>query len=405
MRLKFIYITLALMISLSACENDLLKTTITTGTAPVLTTSDSQIELLAADSANIALSLSWTDPKYLENTSNGTLVGQYFIEMDKSNAFLEPTVIATGNMLEQSFSVYNLNKLLLDMDYSAAEANDLFVRVKSVFFNSDTLFSNVVLISVTPYLTEIPPAIAVPDELWMSGGAIPAGWITPFPANQQFFKESSTTFSIIIDLLGGKEYEMITDGNGSNWTPCYRLDPAIDPASVVWGGSFVWDGNGSPYNWGSKKFLTPPNDGKYKLTFNFQNATFTVVDVSGPPAIAIPAELWISGSGLIGGWITPFPAERQFTKIDDYRFSISIFLAASSDYEMITDGTGANWTPCYRIDPALDRTTMIWGGSFVWDGNGSAYGWGSKKFMSPPADGVYKLIFDFQTATYIVIAN
>ncbi len=403
MKSKFIYTILVLLMVFSACENDLLKTTITDGTAPVLTSSKTRIELLLADSANNAISLSWTDPKYLDNTSNGSLVGTYFIEIDKSNDFSAPILIAAGNTLEQSFSVYNFNKLLLGMDCNSGVANDIFVRVKSVFFNSDTLLSNVLQLSVTPYATVIPPAITVPGELWISGAAIPAGWITPFPANQKFFKESSTTFSIIIDLLGGKDYEMITDGNGVNWTPCYRLDPAIDPASVVWGGGFVWDGNGSPYNWGSKKFLSPPSDGTYKLTFNFQDATYTVVDVTGPPVIAIPAELWISGSGLTGGWITPFPAERQFTKIDDYRFSISIFLAASSDYEMITDGTGANWTPCYRIDPALDRTTMIWGGSFVWDGDGSAYGWGSKKFLSPPTDGTYKLIFDFQTATYIVL--
>ena len=70
---------------------------------------------------------------------------------------------------------------------------------------------------------------------------------------------------------------------------------------------------------------------------------------------------------------------------------------------MITDGEGSNWTPCYRIDPALDPSEMIWGGTFVWDGEGSDYSWGSKKFLSPPEDGIYKITMDFQTASFIVV--
>jgi uncharacterized protein (DUF2147 family) len=405
MKQLHIFLVGVMLMFLTACETDLLKTTITDGTAPVLSSNVSQVTLLRADSANNALSFNWTSPNYLEDTSNGDVVGLYFVEIDKNESFTSAEVIATGNNKQLSYSVYKLNKLMLDMKLPSDVASDVYVRVKSVFFSEDTLVSNVLKLSVTPYTTVIPPAIAVPAELWISGGAIPAGWQTPFPADQKFTKETATTFSLTIDLLGGKDYELITDGTGANWTPCYRIDPALDPATMVNGGTFVWDGNGSAYSWGSKKFLTPANDGTYKLTFNFQDATFTVIDVSGPPAIAVPEQLWIYGDGLNGGWVTPFPAERQFTKVGKTKFSVSIFIKAGTDYELITDGTGANWTPCYRIDPALDRTTMVWGGTFVWDGNGSAYSWGSKKFLSPPEDGTYKFTFDFQTATYTVAAE
>lgn len=399
------YLIAAVLLLFSACESDLLKTTIGDGTAPQLTASASNVVLVRTDSAKVALTVNWTDPNYLEDTSNGNVIGTYVVDVSTSETFETVKSYSLVNLFEKSFSVYALNKLMLDLGAEPEVASSLYVQVKSIFFSSDTLVSNVQVISVTPYPTVIPPAIKVPEELWISGDALTTGWNQPFLPEQQFTKETTTSFSITINLLGGKDYEMITDGTGANWTPCYRIDPALDPSTMVWGGTFVWDGEGSAYSWGSKKFLSPPNDGLYKITMDFQNAEFTVEDVTGPPAIDVPAELWIYSDGLNGGWVTPFPAERQFTQISNTKFSISIFIKASSDYEMITDGTGANWTPCYRIDPALDRNEMIWGGSFVWDGEGSDYSWGSKKFLSPPEDGIYKFIMDFQTATFVVSAE
>lgn len=390
------------MLFFAACESDLMKPTIGEGTPPALTASRTELVLTRTDSANEALNLNWTSPGYLENTDEGDVTGNYFVDIDLNQDFSTSKSFATGNLLQRTFTVYALNKIMLDLGAEPDMPHPVYVRVRSVFFTTSTLNSNVLNISITPYTTIIPPAITVPEQLWISGDALTTGWNQPFLPEQQFSKETATSFSITIDLLGGKDYEMITDGTGSNWTPCYRIDPALDPASMVWGGTFVWDGEGSAYSWGSKKFLSPPDDGTYKITMDFQEATFKVEDVSGPPAIEVPAELWIYGDGLTGGWVTPFPAERQFAKISDTKFSVTIFIAANTPYEMITDGNGANWTPCYRINPALNPADMIWGGSFVWDGEGSDYSWGSKKFQSPPEDGEYKITMDFQTATFVV---
>lgn len=403
--MKYIYILTALLFLTTACENSLEKTTIGDGTAPTLSASSTAIVLARTDSANVALTLNWNNPGYLDDTSKGDLVGTYIIQIDKNASFSNSKIISMVNSFDRSFSVYALNKMLLDLECDADVENSVYVRVKSIFFSSDTLVSNVLTLAVTPFSTVIPPIIAVPAELWISGEALTTGWNAPFLPEQQFTKETETSFSITIDLIGNARYEMITDGNGSNWTPCYRIDPEIDPATTIWGGSFVWDGDGSDYGWSTILFQAPPDDGTYKITLNFQDATFTVINASGPPAIAVPEEVWIAGDALVGGWITPFPAERQFTKESATKFSLVITLLASSDYEMITDGAGVNWTPCYRIDPALDPSTMVFGGSFVWDGDGSDYSWGSKKFLSPADEGLYKITLDFQTATYVVAAQ
>ncbi len=403
MRSIHLYIIIAFLMLFSACENDLLKTTIQDGTAPVASTSASQVVLTKSDSANNALTITWSDPKYLDDTSNGNVVGKYVVEVDKSETFATAASVTLGNVFEQSYTVYKLNKLMLDLGCTPDVANDVFVRVKSIFFSEDTLISNVVKISVTPYTTVIPPAIAVPAELWISGDAIPAGWITPFPADQKFTQETATVFTLTIKLKGNSDYELITDGTGSNWTPCYRIDPALDPTTIVNGGTFVWDGNGSDYGWGSKKFKTPASDGTYKLTFNFQDATFTVVDVTGPPAIAVPSALYITGDATPAAWNAP--ADQQFTQVNSTTFTITIDLKGGGAYALITDPTGSNWTPCYRLNPAVTPAEVVWSGSFVWDGEGSDYAWGSKNLIAPPDDDTYKLTFDFQTATYTVLAQ
>ena len=267
----------AIVVFSSGCETDLLKTTIGEGSAPELNSSSMDIVLLKVDSANLAFTLNWTDPGYLDDISDGNIIGEYVLEIDKNEDFSDPTSISSSDSLSRAFSVYEINKILVDMECEADVALSIYMRVSSIYFYTDTLRSNVLDMNMTPYSTVIPPAIEVPEELWISGEALTTGWNAPFLPEQQFTKESETVFSITIAFLATQNYEMITDSQGVNWTPCYRIDPDLDPADMLYGGTFVWDGEGSAYGWGSKKFLSPPDAGVYKVTMDFQTATFTTV--------------------------------------------------------------------------------------------------------------------------------
>jgi hypothetical protein len=390
----------------SSCENDLKKYQIQEGTPPVLSISEnSPIILTSEDSATAVLSLSWTDPGYFSEDTKGNVVGNYFLEIGANNTFSNKTSISLGNISDTTLTCYVLNLKLISLGFETGTPADVCFRIKSVFFNKDTLYSNIGTVNITPYSIVPPPAIAVPDELYITGNAIPAGWVTPFPANQKFTRVGNTTFTLTIELYGNSEYELITDVNGSNWTPCYRLAPGTVQADVAYGGSFVWDGNGSDYNWSSLKFLTPPDDATYTLTFDFQNATFTVANATAPPAIAVPAELYITGNAIPAGWAVPFPANQKFTKVDNTTFALTISLYGNSEYELVTDVTGANWTPCYRLAPDVVPADHAYGGTFVWDGNGSSYNWTTLKFLTPPGDDTYILTFNFQSATYTVVRD
>ncbi len=272
-----VYIIALLVVLFSGCESDLVKTTIGEGTAPVLNSNASSMILLKVDSANVALTLDWTDPGYLDDTSLGNIVGDFELEIDKNENFSDPKSIRSSDSLSISFSTYELNKILLDMECEEDVATNIYIRVNSIYFVTDTLRSNVLNLNITPYSVFIPPAIEVPEELWISGEALTTGWNAPFLPEQQFTKVSETVFSITIEFLATQNYEMITDSQGVNWTPCYRIDPALIPADMLYGGTFVWDGEGSAYGWGSKKFLSPPDPGVYTVTMDFQTATFTTV--------------------------------------------------------------------------------------------------------------------------------
>jgi len=87
MKKIYLIIIAVMMLFFTACETDLLKTTIKEGTAPVLTASSTQVSLTRADSANNAITLTWTAPGYLTETENGDVVGEYILEISKDQAF------------------------------------------------------------------------------------------------------------------------------------------------------------------------------------------------------------------------------------------------------------------------------------------------------------------------------
>jgi hypothetical protein len=280
MKALYLSISALFLLLFNACESDIQKTMVQEGTAPKLASSPVEKASIVLtkenDSINV-LSLTWTTPDYLLDTKNGNVIGSYTIQIDSTDNFLHPTNIIVGNVLKYEFTGYELNQFLVSMKYDPYKAKIVNIRVRSEFFSSDTLISDAFDYLVTPYSTVVPPAIEVPSELYITGDALLTGWVTPFLEEQRFTKTSETVFTLDIDLKGNSSYELITDGNGVNWTPCYRLSPDVDPADYTESGTFVWDGDGSDYNWTTKKFLSPSDDATYTLTFDFQTSNYQVV--------------------------------------------------------------------------------------------------------------------------------
>lgn len=244
-------------------------------TVTLPTASGTSLTLTKEDSALVILQTEWSKPQYLADSALGNIAMRYVLQIDISNAFAKPYQIDFAAKRDSSFNVYHLNAILNQLECTPGIANPIFIRVNCIS-SVDTISSNIYSFSAVPYSLIVPPKITVPNALVITGAAIPGGWITPFPENQRFTKINTTTYTLTTELLGGKQYELITDINGNSWTPVYHIAPTDDPSALIHGGAFIEDGDGTVYNWSGKQFVTPPDNGSYKLTFNFQTATFTV---------------------------------------------------------------------------------------------------------------------------------
>jgi hypothetical protein len=113
-------------------------------------------------------------------------------------------------------------------------------------------------------VTPVDPA-TIPDKLYIVGDATPGGWNNPVPADQELTKTSAYTFSITLNLTGGKAY-LLLPVNGS-WTHKYAVPDDTDP-SLKMGGTFKEDA--------SKNIPGPAEGGTYRIDVNFLTDTYSL---------------------------------------------------------------------------------------------------------------------------------
>jgi len=123
------------------------------------------------------------------------------------------------------------------------------------------------------------PAVYLPPNgtILIAGAA--AG--NPWPLETEFTQVTETLYSLETYLIGGEQYEFVTD---SSWSQAYKIPADVVPADVTEAGTFVEDGGkahdetgNEVERWEGQNFLSPAEDGTYKITLDFQSGTYTVV--------------------------------------------------------------------------------------------------------------------------------
>ncbi len=271
---KFALLSLLLTILVWSCSKDEHKIYFEGGTAPVLASTQTAINLSYLTAADEAVTFTWTNPNYEFTTGVSSQNVSYVLEIDTTGAdFTNPNKkeLAISQDLSQTISVgtfndYLLNQLVLVPDKS----HNLDVRIKSTLTNNSVpLYSNVLKFTVTPY--SIPPKVAPPTDgtLWIIGNAVASDWTNPLPApydvSQKFTQVSETLYELTVPMIGGgKGYKLIQ--KQGDWDTQYH---AID-GTVFTGGDFELK-NADP------QFLGPVASGTYKITVDFQRGKYTVV--------------------------------------------------------------------------------------------------------------------------------
>jgi len=363
---KLFFVALSLLLVIMACKKET-NTFYPNGSTPVLSSSKMAVAAKPADSLSNVLTLSWTDPMYA--TVKGT--EKYTIQIDSAGRnFSKAVDVVVSGVLSDTFTAKQINTVALGFGFSYNVPYNMDVRVVSSYANNnEQLSSNVITISVTPYV--IPPKVPPPvsKELFLVGDATPGGWNNPVPVpTQQFEMIDSVDYGGVFNLIGGKQY-LILPVNG-DWTNKYAVaDNSI--AGLSGGGAFG-------YNL-TANFPGPDNSGMYTILVNFQAGTFSVT----PYTQVLPDSLFLVGDATAGGWNNPVPVPSQvFSRINASQFSISVPLTGGKQYLMLP--VNGDWTNKFAV---ANSSVPASGGAFGYNL--------PTNFNGPTADGTYTIVADF----------
>lgn len=264
-----LFLPLALM--LWSCEKDENQNFFEGGTAPTLTASTSgPVVLTLINKNNPAFTLNWTNPDYKFTTGLSSQSVQYTIQIDTTNSnFTNPAIaeISVTSELSRTLTVGELNTSLLSMGLQEDMPHEVEMRVKSTLSGgAGALYSNVVKLTITPFLDVVYP---VPANLYITGAATPASWQCgcgePELLSQKFTKVSSSKFELTIQLTGNSSYLLI---------------PVYGSWAAKYGGMGANNTNnpaGDTFKPGGGDLISPAASGIYKITVDFKTGKFTVV--------------------------------------------------------------------------------------------------------------------------------
>ena len=345
------------------------------GTASALTASSTTIAPAAADSNNVALTLSWTSPNYATDSANV----KYTIEIDStgknfSNSYTKEVIGKSST----TFTAKELNNILLAKGYVFNIPVDMDIRLTTSYANNnERIAGNTIKIKFTPY--KIPPKVALPasGRLFIVGDATDFGWTndpTPaFPAGREFSRIDETTWGGIFNLKGSGAYKLLqTQGN---WGTQFHM---ISGGSATQGSFEQKDADPA--------FSSPATAGLYKVIFDFQTGKYSVTPFTQQHGL--PANLFLVGDATAGGWTNPVPVpSQQFTRITSTRFELSVPLTTGKEYLILPEN--GNWDKKFGSDGAATNTKLT--GKLKPEGG---------NFAGPDVTGTYKIIVDFIDNSY-----
>lgn len=137
---------------LAGCQKDEIRATLQPGTAPTLTASTSTLALQAADAAKDAVTFSWAAVDY-----GYPAAVTYTLQFDKKgNAFKTPIEIGNANALKKTFTVADVNTMLINLGVAPGTSGQIEARIKS-----DVSVGVASVVSPTSTLTGTPYAVVI----------------------------------------------------------------------------------------------------------------------------------------------------------------------------------------------------------------------------------------------------
>jgi hypothetical protein len=260
----------ATAIVFSACTKEENKIYFEEGTPPVLASDNTASLVLVRDNAgDKAVTFEWTNPEYRFNTGVSSQDVTYTLQVDTAGAdFTSSSMqeLSISKDLSVTYTVQQLNGILTKLDVKEDVSHPIEFRiVSSLGNNSVPLTSNVIGITITPYLdvaVPIPPT----GELYITGDGTASGWTNAPPETQKCEMISNTEFSIVTHFKPGFYYKFLSTQN--QWQPQYGGNNAT--------GGDIGFNMGLPGQKDPDAIPTPSDEGDYKVDLNFKTGKYTV---------------------------------------------------------------------------------------------------------------------------------
>jgi hypothetical protein len=373
---KWWLITVIATVFITACDKKDILPSFQNGTTITLKSSQASLVPAPADSSTAVLKLDWTFPNYATDSANM----KYVVEIDSSGKNFAKKISKTVmKNLTASFTGRELNTILLNYGYSLGNPVKLDIRVISSYANNNEKFvSNIVPLTITPYSD---PSNLTTEKTSVTGTA-------PTSSNP------SNTFSWTPSFpgyTGTISYVIQYDSAGKNFVAPLQIAGA--------GGTSVYSASlnqGAMNTTALSSGIAVGNTGKveYRVkatTTSGAIAYSNVVNVSITTFSPVPANLFITGDATLSGWANPVPVpSQQFTKLDAYKFGITLWLNGGKSYIFLP--VNGDWGHKYGAIGA-NNTNNPAGDDFKAEGG---------DLKAPAADGVYQIVVDFQTNKFTV---
>ncbi|MEM5563800.1 SusE domain-containing protein [Psychroserpens sp. AS72] len=299
---------------------------------PVITNPDSTFSLVLLETTpnDEAISVSWEDPDFGENSSVDVI---YEVQFAQAGTGFAGAVTESATDMTFSSTHELFNETVLNAGLNAEEVGSLDIRIKATIemdAGNMERFSDAVTISVTPYSIELAPILYV-----VGAGAVDAGWDWTTPVELPL---QGTKYSGNINLINDafRFFTVNNDwGSGQNF-PYYE--------SV----GYTIDSNLANAMDGDSNFQFVGTPGQYFIEIDTEAKTITL----GPPVIGPNCnfdQLWLVGAGIVdAGWSWDTPVALLCTGNGTYSGNVALandsfrFFTVNNDW-----GTGINY-PTYE---------------------------------------------------------
>jgi len=255
--------------ALTGCKKEENRIIFEGGVNPVLTANSVSPRVLVIANRDMStLRLNWTNPNYRFTTGVSSQDVTYLIQIDVEGSNFNSSkkyekVVARDLVL--NFTTAELNTALLAMDLPENVAHKLEIRVIASLLNNSVPFvSNVLRMTVTPYLDVVFP---VPTNLYITGAATPGSWMgggDPELLSQKFTKISSSEFQINSLNMKASQGFLFVPVYG-NWSNKYGFTGA-GLGNNPDGDNFKPDGS---------DFVSPGVAGNYRINVSFKTGKYT----------------------------------------------------------------------------------------------------------------------------------